>query len=279
VGISFLLHEGNDGLGALHDGIHGTTHLNTLFRNHFYGDIWNSPPKSANTSVINIASYGRYFNVVGNVLGRTGFYNTYETNLSENPQAIYSVGWSPERGQVPNDPLTKTTMMRWGNYDTVTGNVRWDASEVPSGLSQLANPLPSNQSLPASLYLSGKPGWWPSSVPFPPIGPDITGGNVSGYGGHANKIPARLCYENTSKTNNILNFNPAACYGAGSGPPPISCDVNGDGSSNVVDVQLGVNQALGLAACTADINQDNVCNVIDVQRLVNAALGGQCVSP
>ena len=58
------------------------------------------------------------------------------------------------------------------------------------------------------------------------------------------------------------------------------CDVNADGSINVIDVQLGVNQALGVTpSCTADLNQDGHCDVIDVQRLVNAALGGQCVSP
>ena len=56
-------------------------------------------------------------------------------------------------------------------------------------------------------------------------------------------------------------------------------DVNGDAATNVVDVQLAVNQALGVTACAADINNDGVCNVIDVQRGVNAALGGQCVSP
>jgi len=58
-----------------------------------------------------------------------------------------------------------------------------------------------------------------------------------------------------------------------------ACDVNGDAATNVVDVQLAVNQALGVTACAADINNDGVCNVIDVQRVVNAALGGQCVSP
>ena len=55
------------------------------------------------------------------------------------------------------------------------------------------------------------------------------------------------------------------------------CDVNGDGATNVSDVQAEVNQALGISACANDINQDGSCNVIDVQRVVNAALGGPCV--
>jgi hypothetical protein len=57
-----------------------------------------------------------------------------------------------------------------------------------------------------------------------------------------------------------------------------ACDVNSDNSTNVSDVQLCVNQAIGAANCTADINKDGACNVIDVQRVVNAALGGQCVT-
>jgi glucose/arabinose dehydrogenase/PKD repeat protein len=68
--------------------------------------------------------------------------------------------------------------------------------------------------------------------------------------------------------------------------PQSACDVNGDNTTTVVDVQLSVNQALGVAAClaagqpgSADINKDGQCNVIDVQRIVNAALGGICVSP
>ena len=58
-----------------------------------------------------------------------------------------------------------------------------------------------------------------------------------------------------------------------------ACDANRDGTTNVVDVQLSVNQVLGLAACSADINLDGQCNVVDVQRIVNASLGGACVSP
>jgi len=56
-----------------------------------------------------------------------------------------------------------------------------------------------------------------------------------------------------------------------------ACDLNRDASTNVVDVQLQVNQALGAAACASDLNRDGLCNVIDVQRDVNASLGGPCV--
>jgi hypothetical protein len=209
VGLSYLLHEGNDGLGVLHDDIHGTTNLNTVFRNHLYGDIWNNPPKNSNTSVVNLAAYARFFNVVGNVLGRTGYYTTYETNLNEAPRSIYALGWP---NGAPNDPQTKATLLRWGNYDTVTQTNRFLASEVPSNLAQFANPIPSSQALPPSFYLFSKPAFF-GSIPWPPIGPDVTGGSETA--GHAYKIPARVCYESTSKTNGILNFNASGCYGGG----------------------------------------------------------------
>ncbi|OGR47500.1 MAG: hypothetical protein A2X40_00025 [Elusimicrobia bacterium GWC2_65_9] len=56
-----------------------------------------------------------------------------------------------------------------------------------------------------------------------------------------------------------------------------ACDLNRDASTNVVDVQLQVNQALGVTACTSDLNRDGACNVVDVQRSVNASLAGQCL--
>jgi hypothetical protein len=62
---------------------------------------------------------------------------------------------------------------------------------------------------------------------------------------------------------------------SGSGP----CDLNTDGVTNVTDVQISVNQALGDATCdTADLDFNGLCNIVDVQRLVNTALGSACVA-
>jgi hypothetical protein len=35
---------------------------------------------------------------------------------------------------------------------------------------------------------------------------------VSNVGGHAHKIPARVCYESTSATGGVLDFDGNACY-------------------------------------------------------------------
>jgi hypothetical protein len=158
----------------------------------------------------------------------------------------------------PFDSLVNSTAMFWGNWDAVSAAARWcgnssntgwtttcgSISEVPSGLSQYANPIPSTQTLPASFLYSSKPSWWPSGFAWPPIGPDVTGGTVgqcSGGtydsseatssaqctggtqsaigGGLANVTPAMNCYLNVmggtpNGTGGALSFSRTTCYPA-----------------------------------------------------------------
>jgi hypothetical protein len=61
---------------------------------------------------------------------------------------------------------------------------------------------------------------------------------------------------------------------AGASPPPgNSCDVNGDGHVDILDVQMEVNMVLQTIPCT---NPTGSCTVVSVQRVVNAVLTGQC---
>jgi hypothetical protein len=85
-------------------------------------------------------------------------------------------------------------------------------------LSKYAQPVPGNQNLPASFYLSAVPSWF-GSTPWPPIGPDVTGGNIGNVAGHAYKIPAQVCFETTPTLNGILNFDARNCYGGTVTPP------------------------------------------------------------
>jgi probable HAF family extracellular repeat protein len=59
---------------------------------------------------------------------------------------------------------------------------------------------------------------------------------------------------------------------------PSACDINQDGTMNVSDVQLIVNQVLGVKEAISDINDDGVVNVVDAQIVINAALGLDCSS-
>jgi hypothetical protein len=96
--------------------------------------------------------------------------------------------------------------------------VRFTTSEVPSGLTSFANPVPQSQTLPPSMYLGGKPGFF-GGTPWPAQGPDVTAGDVSGYQGHAYRIPARACYEDSPIDSaygsaNVRQFNASRCYGS-----------------------------------------------------------------
>ncbi|MGZ3743176.1 MAG: hypothetical protein ACXWRE_03620 [Pseudobdellovibrionaceae bacterium] len=218
-GTAMILYEGNSGLGLTSDNWYGTTHFFTLFRNHFFGD----PAKTEHTSPILVAAYSRFFNFVGNVLGRPNYYNTYETADATGcvDTGIWCLGFSFAYGGV-TDAQTRPRALRWGNYDTVTGTSRFLASEVPSGLSQFSNSVPTSQVLPTSFYLAAKPSWF-GNVAWPAVGPDIAGGNIDGYAGHAYKIPARLCWENTASdpdygTLSVRSFAADSCYSSSSSP-------------------------------------------------------------
>jgi hypothetical protein len=225
-GVLYNLFEGNNGAGFMGDVFHGSSNANTVFRNRFTG--WESG-KSGDTVPVQFYSYNRYMNVVGNVLGTSGYHTTYQSSSGTGAsKVIYDLTSGNTEGSVTvrNDPYVATSLMRWGNYDVVNNAVRWVNSEVPSGLSDgYANPVPANQNLPTSFYTSGTPGWWGGAMPWPAIGPDVTGGNIPGVGGHAYLTPAANCYLNVmggsaDGTGNALSYNPSNCYTTGNAPPP-----------------------------------------------------------
>jgi hypothetical protein len=220
-GVMYNLFEGNVGPGIGGDYFHGNQVMNTVFRNYLLGS---DPNRIDNTYAIRVDAWNRYWNIAGNVLGTPGFTSTYE---GPSP-AIYALGrgrFAFGRGgfAIPNDPLVAGTMMRWGNYDVVHGATRWSPSEVPSGIGVYSNAVPLSRALPSSLFYARRPLWWPMSKPWPPIGPDVTGGSVSEVGGHVHDIPAKDCYRGIGGAADgggvVLSFNAGRCYGAQVGRP------------------------------------------------------------
>lgn len=267
------LWEGNNVNGLWNDDWWGTTTLQTLFRNRATG-YQTYVSVSNQTYPIDHDTYGRGMNDIGNVLGTTGWhtpatgvYEAYPPNSYTNAQCvvtIYDLGWgnapcSNDSGD-SSDTVVRSTLMRWGNYDTVNNVVRWNATESsPGAVAYIsATTTPSSQTLPASFYLPGKPAWW-GTMPFPPIGPDVTGGTLgqcttgtyalnpalsssqcaggtfvaSDLAGHANPIPAQVCFLNVmgGKTDGsdttYLSFDANACYyGTGSAGLPPAAPLN-----------------------------------------------------
>jgi hypothetical protein len=285
-GDAFNLWEGNIGAGYTSDNIHGTHHFETLYRNTLFGWIPScaGSPCTAQTVPIQLYAGSRYMNIIGNILGTAGFHTNYQcnatsdANCSAGSTSIYTMGYTWNGGSVcvvgacgvaveqwctssactsfdNYDPLVNTYMMRWGNYDTVTGATRWcgnssdtgwstkcgGASEVPTGLALYSNSVPtygdtgSGQStMPPSFFYSAKPSWWPSGKVWPAIGPDVSSGNLlicSGgtyAGSHA--VSGTQCTggSGVSGLAGLVNSNPAMdCALNVMGMPP-------DGSGSVL---------------------------------------------
>jgi hypothetical protein len=74
-----------------------------------------------------------------------------------------------------------------------------------------------------------------------------------------------------------INYDPNVS--AAIGLPVFSlCDVSRDGSTGVTDVQLMINEVLGVAPPANDLNADGVINVVDLQIVTNAAVGLACAA-
>ena len=240
-GVDMNLMEGDIGPAFFSDVIHGTHNMNTAFRGFWSGS---TPGKTSQLNSQITRPLGRFENLIGNVFGspNQSIYQLTST-ASQPPWPIYELGCCD--GPVASDSFVASTLMRWGNYDNVTGTVRFQSSEVPT-TGNWTNAVPGSTSLPNSFYKSSVPSWW-GSVPWPAVGPDVTGGNIlrctsgtysssyvisssqcaggsssSAVGGHANAIPAMVCYLNVmggppDGSGSVLSFNENNCYGV---PPP-----------------------------------------------------------
>jgi hypothetical protein len=208
-GVMYNLFEGNITPGLDADIIHGNQTMNTVFRNYFLGS---DPGRIDATVALTLYAFNRYWNIVGNVLGTPGYTTTYSGASS---QGVYQIGIGGNI--VPSDSLVAASTMRWGNYDVVNAAVRFVAGENGSTANvypALNNP---SQTFPASFYYPSRPTWWPSAKAWPPIGPDVAGGNIANLAGHAYTIPAQDCYRNVmggpvDGGGNVLNFNANTCY-------------------------------------------------------------------
>lgn len=110
-----------------------------------------------------------------------------------------------------NSANSYNTAFIHGDYSNISGKAAWVSNVT--------------QTLPASFYLTSQPSWWPSTIAWPSVGPDVTGG--SGPGGHVASTtaanPAQSCYTSvmsgTDGTGSPLSFNASACYNTTAATP------------------------------------------------------------
>ena len=141
---------------------HGNAGYLTYFRN--YASSYFAPPavygstaaQTGNVTALEFDGGDLNMNVVGNVLGMAGLSTVYDA-YNSGPYSIYELG---ANGLGATD-VAATSVYRQGNFDTVHNTTVW-------------NPASGPQTLPSSLYLQAKPGWWPSGTSWPWAGPDLS---------------------------------------------------------------------------------------------------------
>ena len=164
---SFSHMELVEGNYAPHMGVaatHGNAGYLTYFRNQgtsrFRTIALTGASAPGNQAAIQLDARMLGMNVVGNVLGAPGLAGAaYETTgpstCTNRVPFIYRFNYESETGYCtfpsPVDTQTTSTVLRHGNFDYVTNGVLWD-------------PAVSSQTLPPSLYLTGKPAFFGSST-------------------------------------------------------------------------------------------------------------------
>jgi len=238
----FNLIEGNVITTIDEDPVWGSSSHTTAFRNWVVGTNRVCNPLNGRGTVscsgssghygfqaaraIQISYLGTLNNFVGNVLGSAQMQSLTNGKraLAQAPLAEFpalrsydaaAYGWSFGYGSfVDNGAGTgcdggtppchvrgaTTSNFLHGNYNNIGASITW-----APGVTQV---------LPPSFYLSLKPAWW-RSLPFPGIGPDVTGG--SGPRGHSFGNPAQYCYlhgmgGSDGGAGSPLTFNAAKCY-------------------------------------------------------------------
>jgi hypothetical protein len=226
------LWEGNITTHWGQDQTWGSSSFNTLFRDYSTGSNNFLPPWNArgalqtgsptyefgNAFAFQPQSLTQFNNLVGIIDGSNQSISqgavsraVAPTSSSSTSPSCIQVGYN-DNFSSPSSNNTDSTMLYHGVMDCNAGTFQWTTGVT--------------QTLPASFYLSGKPSWW-GSVAWPPIGPDITGGNFTDWQnstattarGHVNKIPAVNCFNSSTSngTTNVTTFDANVCYTGSSG--------------------------------------------------------------
>jgi hypothetical protein len=97
----------------------------------------------------------------------------------------------------------------------------------------------------------------------------------TGNGNWAGETGATLVSTENLRNFAEIAFSPTA-QSVSTPPPTNSCDLNGDGVVNILDVNMAIGAVLGTGPCTARLDGSAQCTIVDVQRVATTALGGSC---
>jgi hypothetical protein len=244
----FNLFEGNVTQTLYSDAVWGTAGYFTAFRNWTKGTGLTCTPLSLRGTIncaaatkqnaaarsVQIDGLSTNANLVGNIVGsaeQNALSDTktawvvYPTNRNGWTGTVY--GWSFGYAATSDDGTGYPGIDSANACNTafVTGNYTFTGSSPTltwaNGLG-CQNTGGTSQALPASFYHYSKPAWW-GSLPWPAIGPDVTGG--TGPGGHTSLTaanPAMNCFYNVmggteGGAGGPYKFNAGNCYSSSGG--------------------------------------------------------------
>jgi len=147
---------------------HGNSGYLTYFRN--YASSQFAPPavygstamQTGNVLAVGFDAGDINMTVVGNVLGSSAATDLGTAAISSTYMCFGSGGSCVYYfGSSSKSDVSYTSLWAHGNYDTVSAGVVW-------------NPSIATHEIPASLYRSTKPGWWPADSAWPWAGSDLT---------------------------------------------------------------------------------------------------------
>jgi hypothetical protein len=142
--------------------------------------VWSQPfaPQYGNVGSLQFDTPDLDMTVIGNVLGSTtdsslGLPADLGTTGTSATSPATSMNYTSAGGTlaiylVDTSTVSWTSAWLHGNFDTVNKKVMWNASPITANLPA------ATKNLPASLYYAKKPGWWPSGVAWPWVGPDVS---------------------------------------------------------------------------------------------------------
>lgn len=195
-GCHHVLFEGNWAFNSDSDYTHGNSIYVTHFRNWYTG-FRTSISSETNQRCAGGATWSWWHSWVGNVLGKpgamSGFHYTdsrmgcdvvgnncagspssgWTTALLWDNQAVWKLGYDPERWAQNPDAQTLALVIRDGNYDYLTNSQHWHNT-------------PATFTIPNSMYLASKPAFFGANT-WPWINP--TAGTTA-------TLPAKQRYDN-----------------------------------------------------------------------------------
>jgi hypothetical protein len=206
------LWEGNVGVMFQSDGYYGSASHITVFRGYYSGT---HPTLTYHRICVDLTHWSDYFNIVGNVLGTSNWPGSYIITSNNYPYpwpTIYRFGYPSMGNNGYSNWNTNPPSANLNDYDCMVSNTVSLVDNFDYCCKGVVNPV---DNLPPSLFYTSTPGWWPTNVSWPPIGPDLTP--------MVQQIPAQVRFAQLGitvvvPTNQLQSQGPIASVQIGSPP-------------------------------------------------------------